>query len=373
MSNANSVFDMNDHIQKEYLELLQSIKKTISKENAELLLDEIQIFWKKREQKIDFILKWLSSEKYVISYFTCATVLDTSGTDYYSFLLTGDYHIFDDPVVFHLGSSTKTDGEFSEYLLNMVIKTIEDNIRILTSYNHFIWVIPIRFLYSALSTIDDIEGKVDSLFLSLFSNITSMDEYFSKCKSVSDIDTNISEVKKRMICLSENERKDSTFIDKMTALKNERTIKMLHLNNDAEIFYFQMKSYFLQSIDTLFTAINANMFPFIRYSPSFLTFQMVSKAFYSSPDTILVVSKSFLNFALYKSLDCENFKDIGMEKYMHIIIKEGYRSELRNFNTIDNNDINFAGIKSIVGRITTDIKDKAMGHKEKKDSLRDLI
>jgi len=209
MSNGNSVFDMNDHIQKEYLELLQSIKKTISKENAELLLDEIQIFWKKREQKIDFILKWLSSEKYVISYFTCATVLDTAGTDYYSFLLTGDYHIFDDPVVFHLGSSTKTDGEFSEYLLNMVIKTIEDNIRILTSYNHFIWVIPIRFLYSALSTIDDIEGKVDNLFLSLFSNITSMDEYFSKCESVSDIDTNISEVKKRMICLSENERKDS--------------------------------------------------------------------------------------------------------------------------------------------------------------------
>lgn len=296
-----SVFDKIHDIQNEYLELLHSINNNLNKSNLVYYLDEIINFWKKRDTKIKMIIDWLDNDGLNISYFTCATKLDLDSYDHYSFVLYGEYHIFDDPIVTHLTVSSTLNDRFSEMMYVKTKELIEDNIKVLKYHETIIWILPIRFLYSNIHEITGLENKVDEYFLSLFKDIDSVEKYFEKCELDEDIDKNLIDRFKNTICLTNYETPDNTFLEKFQMLKEGEELKTMDLKNDAQIFYFQMKSYILQALDVIFTSTAARMVPFIRYRPSFINYQLLNQAFSTNIEDIsLIGAKSVVHYLLFQ-------------------------------------------------------------------------
>jgi len=307
MNKENSIFFYMKKIQDEYLELLLYLKKNLTIENLEFLLDEVKVFWDKRKNKIHSILSSIISDNLNIGYLTCATQLDVDDNNFLSFLLYGDHHIFDDPLPVRLQIST-SKTKLSSYFYEKTIELISDNIRVIGELDQKIWIIPVRYLYSSIDTFQDLTSRIDDIFISLFDGITSMNEYFQKCTSVEDINMNLNNKINKTICLSEQEPRNFSFIQKFNKIKHHEIIDKLSFKNDAEVFYFQMRSYILQALDIIFTSVNSRLVPFIRFKPAFLNFQLLVDNFQKVfPELNLFKNKSYIYYLIYRKMDVQNF------------------------------------------------------------------
>lgn len=312
MNKENSIFFYMNQIQNEYLGLLLYLQKNLTVENLEFLLDEVKVFWDKRKNKIDIILSSIISDNFNVGYLTCATQLDIDDIDYLSFLLYGDHHIFDDPLPVRLLLST-SKNKLSSYFYEKTIELISDNIRVIKELNQKIWLIPVRYLYSSIDLFEDITSRVDDIFISLFDNITSLDDYFQKCSTVEDINKHLNIKMKKSICLTEQEPVKFSFVQKFNKMKQHEIFDKLKMKNDADVFYFQMKSYILQALDIIFTSVNSRLVPFIRFKPAFLNFQLLVDNFKKPfPELKLIKNKSYIYYLFYRKMDVQNFdkKDI---------------------------------------------------------------
>ncbi|MFA5035846.1 MAG: hypothetical protein WC479_01530 [Candidatus Izemoplasmatales bacterium] len=356
MSNSLSVFDNLQEIQDEYLELLTAISSNFSKDNMIYHIDEVKNFWLKRANKIEMIINWIIKDELNISYFTCATKLDMDDYDYYSFVLYGEYHIFDDPLVTHMTVSNISNKDFSELMFEKAKTLINDNIRVLKELKSIIWVIPIRLLYSSLDRIEQIVEKTDEYFLSLFDGIQTKKMYFDICKDIEDVDRLLKKEFKNTICLTNYETPKNTFLEKFDFLKNDKEIAMLKFEDDAHLFYFQMHSFILQALDVIFTSIASRMVPFIRFVPSFINFQLIIQNFIKGiVEAKIISAKSVVHHLLYKRFDYEEFTAESFEKFLEVSKKMNLNQKISNDDLILLGRTNFKYISDSVDQALEDL------------------
>lgn len=345
---------MMKDIQIEYLELLINISVGLKLDNVHILLDQIKVFWLKRRKKLDFIIGWLDNESYNISYFTAFKLIDSKSIDLVSFLLSADYHVIDDPLLSSLLTSTIQDEDISKYFFKNVKEIIDNNIDIITNQSKNFWVLPIRFIYSDLSdNLNWYEETVNELFISLFKNIKTLEEYFNTCSTSEDIDNELNMNAKKMLVLTDNENNESTFLEKFELLKSSIVSNFYKDLDDINLFYIQMKSYFIQALDIVMTSVNSKMFPFIRAYTPFYNFQNIIQNFLDEPRILLISVKSYMSFTLNRKIHNRIKNDLNSEELFNTIRSDNFINPLKTTQLIspDDSKVNLQEINESIDKL----------------------
>lgn len=174
------------NIQDEYLNLLIKIKDKINTEDYLCIVDEINVFWNLYIKIINLYLSTISIQDNAYA-FTGATYLDLDDFEHYPFVIMGDVHIIDDPLCKYSSVSYKCKNQsFSKTLKTQIIKTIDDNIKILKKYSNIFLILPLHLLKD--ENMDFIAKQANNVFLSMFSEeIVDIDTYFNKFNTIEDI------------------------------------------------------------------------------------------------------------------------------------------------------------------------------------------
>lgn len=346
------------NIQMEYLVVLKALREKISKDNIYLFIDELKQFWIKRENKIEFVIENLLTENNV-TFFTAATVLDLAGGDQYPFLLCGEYHIFDDPLFAHLETANQGLGNYSNFLYEKAVVTINDNIDIIESYSNLLWVVPIRLLYSSVDK-EHLRNNMEDIFVSLFNNIADIDDYFSKCETIDDIEKYFNQIFSGSVQLTVNERYGMTLREKFTLVKEDRVSEKLDAPNDAVLFFIVLGGLIGQAIDIVYASTTSRLMPFIRYEPSYSTVMSIMGNFRKIDNQFIDMEIKITQYYLTQLFfDKNDFVGIDLNNYNNSIERLHIRQKLDNIEIKINQEGSFQKthdeIKEILGILKNDL------------------
>ena len=173
-------------IQSEYKELLLKILPKLKNNHAPEALDEINLFWFRHIEEVQLYLRtWFPGENSYV--FTAATYLDYDDKEHLPFLLMGDKHILDDPLSKYVEIRSHMPlGKDAQFLYKQIGVTAEDNLKLLNNINNEIIILPLRLL-SQSKDYNFLYKVGEKAFVSLFNDINSLNDYFSKCNSIEDI------------------------------------------------------------------------------------------------------------------------------------------------------------------------------------------
>lgn len=328
--------DLMITIQMEYLDILKTLSEKMTMDNVYLLIDEIKQFWIKNEMKIEFIIENILDNNN-ITFFTAATVLDLSGGDQFPFLLCGEYHIFDDPLFSHLENANLDLGSYSQFLYEKATITINDNIRIIENHSDLIWVIPIRLLYSSIDK-DVLNRNVENIFVSLLNGVTDLNDYFSKCKNIDDIDKHFKPELINSVNLTVNERHGMTLKEKFACIKKEKAAQKLNAPNDAVLFYMTLGGLIGQSIDIIYTSSTSRLIPFIRYEPTYHTIMLLMNNFKTIDKQFIDMETKITRYFLIQLfINKDDYIGFDLNIFSDLVAKHGVRQKLESLQ-IDIND-----------------------------------
>lgn len=133
-------------LQEEYKELLIKASHDILSTNINAVIDEIIVFWSRNKKLVNCILNYLNKpfSSYV---FTAATLLDIDDNEHFPFIAFGEYNFWDDPIYRYIEITKNIKNtNWGKRLQEEVLKTINDNIKIIEKTNGFIYILPIRLL-----------------------------------------------------------------------------------------------------------------------------------------------------------------------------------------------------------------------------------
>lgn len=353
----NSIIQKMNIIQQEYLNLLLFLEDKLNKNNLYYFLDEIRVFWNKNAKKIEFIIENIS-ENSNISFFTAATIFDCKGEDQYPFLLYNDYHIFDDPLLTYLVTSEEGENSFSEFMFKKVKNLIKDNIELIKKHSKYIWVLPIRHLYSKTSLLKNCYDQAERTFLSLFDDIYTLEDYFSNYSTIEELDKILKLEQKNSICFSEKDDFKKTFIERFNNIRDEEVYNTIEFKNDIHMFHFIMISNIVQSLHIILTAYVSKMVPFIRYRPAFVNFQLLVSNFITELEGLKIISaKSFVNYLIYQKFYLE-LKGIEFEKYYAVITKFPITNEINNFLEKNKYDVNPSKLSGFIDDLLKELNER---------------
>lgn len=313
--------------QKEYKDLLVRLKEKITQNNSAPILDEIEVFWYRHRRLVGHAIKYLS-KSYQTYVFTAAVILDIDDFEHYPFLCLGDCHIWDDPIFSYIRMKEKSPNEvFNREIEEQILRTIEDNIRIITELNDYILILPIRMI----SEVDlDVRKKAaERAFFSLFNQPPkSIGEYFEQYTTIEDIDNGISEAVKERIIFSESDTYSSSFVDRFNANKTDSLLPISDKTSDAEVFLIRVFGYIYQALDIISNAVAYRFVPYIRYDVAFKYTLILYRAFEEIPEGNLWFNKLIIAHILHKSFDKESFKGISIQDYTKRIKETNFEKTL---------------------------------------------
>lgn len=170
-------------IQEEYKNLLITLLPRLKSSMSKEALDDINLFWIKHMDAVELYLQaiFAGEESYV---FTASTYMDYDDQEYVPFLLLGKKHILDDPLgKYSEICNAMPNGKDNHYLYTQIGITAEDNLKILSNLQEHVLILPLRLLdqTSANNELFDL-GK--AIFINLFKDVDSLDDYFVKCKTI---------------------------------------------------------------------------------------------------------------------------------------------------------------------------------------------
>ena len=173
----NLLLNKIKEIQTEYKELLTNIIDDFEGLYRSAALDEIVLFWTKNKPVVNMFLKHYFSDKDAFI-MTAVTYLDIVADEQYPFFLAGSYHILDDPLGKYCEICSSLEGKYEIPLGAEILKCARDDLRVLNEYPQII-VIPMR-LFKEKEKQEVLKEASEQLFLSLLSEISSIEEYFDK-------------------------------------------------------------------------------------------------------------------------------------------------------------------------------------------------
>lgn len=183
---SNYLIERIHQLQIEYKVLLQILLPKLRTISFQPALEEIILFWIKNMDLVRLYLKHEIANKnsYI---FTAATFLDFDDQEQFPFVLLGNHHVLDDPLCrYSEACNVMNETPVAEALLEQIIQTAEDNIKIIQGCSNNIIVLPLRLLRQ--SSDDSIHLRMaEQAFISLFNGINSIEEYFYKCETFADI------------------------------------------------------------------------------------------------------------------------------------------------------------------------------------------
>lgn len=264
--------------QKEYLGLLKELDKSSEQSISPEMMDRINIFWYGKRNIVRLIFEYFFKEKEVHC-FTAATDYDTEDYSQKSFFILGDCHVFDDPLPDYLKSINEIDDTVYLTKMNKVIKnTLKNNIKIIENLKQNLLVFPLRHLSKVLNlSSEELDRLSETIFLSLFKGIGSMEQYNKQIKKANDIAYYLSE-KHPAILLFDGDNIEDKWEGRLQYSRIEYfdNINVTEMT-DGEVFFLIVFGNIKQALQVIDMSSSFQVIPFIRSFIPFNYFILISQ------------------------------------------------------------------------------------------------
>lgn len=322
----NLLLNKIKEIQTEYKELLTNIIDDFEGPYRSAALDEIILFWTKNKPAVNMFLKhYLSNKDAFIM--TAVTYLDIAADEQYPFFLAGSFHILDDPLGKYCEMCNSIEAEYEIPLGAEILKCARDDLRVLYEYPQII-VIPMR-LFKEKEKQEVLKEASEQLFMSLFSDITSIKEYFDKIKSVDDIAKSIKGFE-HSILLNDDDDSSLPFPERFE--KTRVLMKEWFPNDvtDAQLFFYVITSYLSQAVDIILSCSEFHVIPYIRYNLALHYYLLCAEVFERESEIDCKTKLVCVGNLLYKIADSDKLKNKGDQKFFENIEKNNFWIKLKN-------------------------------------------
>ena len=333
---SNLVVDRILQIQNEYKKLLSQSIRWFGSNTCHAAIDEITLFWLRNMDLVQLYLatEFANKDGYVL---TGVDSLDYNNNEHYPFLLMGTQHILDDPLCKYSSTYGELpDGKNSEILFEQIVQTAKDNLEILENCNNHILILPFRFM-SQTSNEASLYEMGEQLFIKLFNNIDSIDDYFDKCRAIEDILNYACEDFEDIVWLCANDDKSLPFKQRFNHAKANDTYMIDYKQNDAHIFFMMVIGYFIQAIDIIQSCIEYKSYPYIRSSVSIHYLLLVGNMLEEIPFVSQMQFKMCIANMVYRKCDKRRLSEAGFDKF--IIATKAYDFSHKLFQELGEHEL----------------------------------
>lgn len=329
--------ERTNQIQIEYKTLLQKLLPKLKSGFSVQALDEINLFWYRH---MDLVRLYLAAEfsgddSYV---FTAATYLDYEDNEHLPFLLLGTQHVLDDPLSKYSAiCKSITDTKTSRKLYEQIEKTAEDNIKIIENCQGSIFVVPLR-LFNQYSSSKDFFELGERIFSSLFIDIESLKDYFSKCNTLDDILSHARSDIGDLVLFSESDDRSLDFIIRFAEALKENDYMVDNSKSDAYNFFMLVYGSIQQAVDVIITCSEYHCIPYVRYPVALHYISLLTDNMKSTEHIKRIRYKMSMAFVLHNLIDKERLSRVKTKDF--IALKDEYNFNQKLFNCFEVNGIN---------------------------------
>lgn len=244
-------------INLEYISLLQTFNAHKDNDEAiKLIVDEIDLFWKRKRKEVSFIINFLN-EKEEIVFYTGSTNLSVKEKEHLPLMLCGDICLYDDPVPTFLTilNSNNLNDKIRKLFFEKTKIAIMDNIELLNQYQDRIIVLPLRSITSSY----DIKDTTNQLLLSMFKDIDTIETFYKTVVSEDAFEKHINKDIAKYIRFSDSD--SDALIDNINNFCSSLNIPFSNFQDKIHMAYFSALS---QVLSIMYTAYYLHATPFIR-------------------------------------------------------------------------------------------------------------
>ncbi len=278
-------------------------------------LDEIRLFWIRHIEAVQLYLrKWFPGENSYV--FTASAYLDYDDNEHLPFLLLGDKHILDDPLSRYAEEySSLSDPKDIDVLSKLIITAAKDNLKILKNIHGDIFILPLRLLSPNIKNkyLYDIAEK---MFLRLFRGVESVDDFFSKCNNIDEIEQYAHENIGSILLFSEEDDHSLSLKERFQAALAGAPFIVNERESDSYNFFMLVFGYLHQAINVIDSCIEFGCIPYIR-NPVVYHYIMILLANMEPTDHICFLRyKMSVAYVVYQICEKEKLAKACMTEYI---------------------------------------------------------
>ena len=324
-------------IQSEYKTLLAAMLPKLKNHHAPEALDEINLFWLRHIEKVQLYLKfWFPGENSYV--FTAATYMDFDDNEHLPFLMIGEKHVLDDPLIrYSTIQNQMPQGKDAEFLYEKIGVTAENNLNLLENVREEIFILPLRLLNQP-NDHNSLYKAGEQAFINLFNGINSLNDYFIKCNSIEDIVRFARKDIGTLVMFSEDD--DSTLpLEERFKTALSQTQYLVDTNkSDSYNFFILVFGCIQQAIDVIVSCVEYGCIPYIRYPVSLHYISLLSESMSDIEHITKLRFKMSVAFVVYKLFDKSRLAGVCLEEFLK-------KNKIYNFNeklfyTLAEHDVN---------------------------------
>lgn len=322
---SNLLLNKIQLIQSEYKLLLTTLLPKLTSGHAPEALDEINLFWLRHIEEVQLYLRtWFPSNNSYV--FTASTFMDYDDNEHLPFLLMGETHVFDDPLSKYSEiRSMMPTGKDAETLYEQIGLTAADNLKLLENSHGEILILPLRLLNQSKDHKSLFEMG-EHFFVSLFKDITSLNDFFCKCNSIDDIMRFASTNIERMVLFSENDDVNLPFEERFRIALTETPYMIDPTKPDSYNFFMLVFGCIQQAINVIASCLEYRCIPYIRYPVSLHYISLISSNLKDVQHIPILQFKMSVAFVVYQLCDKERLAAVNIETFLS-------KNRLYNFNS----------------------------------------
>lgn len=324
-------------IQAEYKDLLKVLLPALKTMDSPAALDEINLFWLKNMDLVRLYLvnEFANKDSYV---FTAATFLDFDDKEQYPFLLMGKHHVLDDPLCKYSDICSKMqEAHILKKLLEQIVLTAEDNIKIIEGCNGNIIVLPLRLLSQTPK--DSVLFQMgEQAFISLFNDVNSIKDYFEKCDSFADIIKYARDDIGKIVLFSESDDKSLPFKQRYYQAKEENSYMLNDGQTESYNFFVMVFGCIQQAVDVIVSCLEYGCIPFIRYPVALNYILLLEDNLGDIPSIPEMRYKMCVANLIYRMCDKTKLSQFGFDKFTSAV--ESFQINKKVFDVLSQGDVN---------------------------------
>lgn len=303
-------------LQRKYKVVLESASENIHSTDLSAIVDEIGVFWLKNRALVDCILRYLH-EPYSTHIFTAATILDINDLEHYPFVSLGRQHLWDDPIFMYGKVTERENGVFGEKLQEQFIRTLDDNIRILSQAENIIQILPIRFFLEPNERV--IHEAAQQCFFSLFRENMNFDSYNKSIHTISQVKEALIAGMEENIYFCEEEDHRLSFEMRFEKYKKSTILPLPSGSTDGKVFWFTLYGYITQALIITTMCMEYKLIPHIRSPLAFKYFLLLAPNFGDDEIVRTITHKAVTAHVLHHSFDKSQIEDINFAQYYKVV------------------------------------------------------
>ena len=187
-----------------------------------------------------------------------------------------------------------------------------------------ILILPLRLLNQSNDQ-KAFEKVGEQVFVSLFNNIYSLNEYFEKCNSIDDIIHFARDDIGRLVMFSEDDDVMLDFKERFRIALIDTKYMVDPNRSDSYNFFMLVFGFIQQALGIIVSCMEYECIPYIRYPVSLHYISMMSQSILDIEHVVMLRFRMSVGFVVYKLCDKSKLASVCLEDFLE-------KNKIYNFN-----------------------------------------